>query len=226
MKTNLALLQDVIQNQKVVLPLDSVIHRSRYCPVDLSVENDELGTFSLSNVDDCQRYLDGVLKKKDAKVAYGGYLEKRKLYEKANRFSKEPRRNIHLGMDFWCGDGTNVIAPIDGIVHSFNNNSDFGDYGPTIILEHHIESLFFYSLYGHLSIDSLEDLRMGQPVVQGSILGRLGTTSLNVGYAPHLHFQLIFNLQEHIGDYPGVCAEQDLDFYKTNCPDPNLMFHF
>jgi hypothetical protein len=36
------------------------------------------------------------------------------------------------------------------------------------------------------------------------------------------HFQIIENIGDHIGDYPGVCSASDRAFIY-NCPDPNLL---
>ncbi|RTL14452.1 MAG: peptidase M23, partial [Flavobacteriaceae bacterium] len=30
-------------------------------------------------------------------------------------------------------------------------------------------------------------------------------------------------MEGKIGDYPGVCNEKTLLFYKSNCPDPNFL---
>ncbi|WP_343485788.1 peptidoglycan DD-metalloendopeptidase family protein [Allomuricauda sp. d1] len=204
-----------------ILLLDGRIAYKHYCHIDLSVHNPELKTFSISDASQCQRYIDLVLERKGCKVAYGGYLERRNLYSKSERFSEGNMRDIHLGMDFWCKAGTEVIAPLDGVVHSFNNNLDNGNYGPTLILEHSIASVTFYTLYGHLSLKSLSLYKNGKLFKKGAVLGWLGTPDVNVGYAPHLHFQIIINLHEFRGDYPGVCAEKDLELYKSNCPDPN-----
>jgi len=46
---------------------------------------------------------------------------------------------------------------------------------------------------------------------------------INGDYAPHLHFQIIIDMEEKTGDYPGVCSENKLEFYKNNCPNPNLL---
>ena len=46
---------------------------------------------------------------------------------------------------------------------------------------------------------------------------------MNGDYAPHLHFQIIKNIADYEGDYPGVSSKNDLDFYSANCPDPNLV---
>jgi murein DD-endopeptidase MepM/ murein hydrolase activator NlpD len=112
---------------------------------------------------------------------------------------------------------------IPKLVHSFKNNTNFGDYGPTIILKHTIEDVDFYTLYGHLSLESLQDLCVGQTFKKGAQIATLGDASVNGDYAPHLHFQIIDDIQDFVGDYPGVCSKKDLEFYKTNCLDPELM---
>ena len=108
-------------------------------------------------------------------------------------------------------------------MHSFKNNTNYGDYGPTIILKHHINDIEFYTLYGHLSMESIVNTSVGQFFKQGEQIATLGDVSINGDYAPHLHFQIIKDIQDYKGDYPGVCSKQDLDFYLNNCPDPNML---
>ncbi|TAI49367.1 peptidoglycan DD-metalloendopeptidase family protein [Flagellimonas allohymeniacidonis] len=209
-------------NEGAIKVLDSEIPLSDYITIDLSVTNDDLDHIDLTSPDECQAYVEKVLGN-NKQVAYGGYLEKRGLYAKAARFRAKGERDIHLGMDFWCKAGTKVVVPIDGQVHSFANNSDFGNYGPTIILKHKWQAKSFYTLYGHLSIESLKDLQEGRQFEKGTVLGTLGTPDINVNYAPHLHFQIVLDIEDHYGDYPGVCSQNDLDFFKKNCPNPNLL---
>jgi murein DD-endopeptidase MepM/ murein hydrolase activator NlpD len=75
-------------------------------------------------------------------------------------------------------------------------------------------------LYGHLSANSLSGLKVGMTFKAGQKLGKLGIFEENGGYAPHLHFQLIKNIGNWRGNYPGVCSVEDLNYYKENCPDP------
>jgi hypothetical protein len=51
----------------------------------------------------------------------------------------------------------------------------------------------------------------------------LGLPPINGDYAPHLHFQIIIDMENKKGDYPGVCSSKTLAFYLQNCPDPNLL---
>ena len=205
--------------------LDTVIPIQEYVPLNLSKDNKELLDVNITDPIVCQHYIDSVLKHKQGSIAYGGYLEERNLYNDKESFTtnSKPVRNIHLGIDYWCAARTNVIVPLNGTVHSFKNNNIVGDYGPTIILKHVLGDYMFYTLYGHLSVDSLDGLFINKQFKAGEILGRLGTPNINVNYAPHLHFQIIRDLQGNMGDYPGVCVKIRLPYYQQNCPDPNIL---
>lgn len=219
-----SLLQSFI-NIKATQVLDPIISMDLYTEVDLSISNTALKDIDISDPFVCQQYIDQVLVENDATVAYGGYLEQRNLYSGNTNFisEQEERRDIHLGMDFWAAAGTRVVAPLKGEVHSFHNNATKGDYGPTIILTHNLGEFTFHTLYGHLSLESLDGLYVGKLYEQGERMATLGTTDINVNYAPHLHFQLILNLEGKKGDYPGVCRASEVEFYRENCPDPKLL---
>ena len=45
----------------------------------------------------------------------------------------------------------------------------------------------------------------------------------NGHWPPHLHFQLIRELGDWSGDYPGVCKYSEKEKYLANSPDPDLM---
>ena len=212
-------------SEKPLKVIDASITFEEYIPISISSENKQLN-FDVSSSSEWEIYIAQYLKEKKAKVAFGGYLEKRNIYNRSEYFtkqSKENQRNIHLGIDLWCDANTAVLAVLDGEVHSFKNNTNHGDYGPTIILKHTIDNGVFYSLYGHLSEDSLNNLSVGDKVSHGEKLAVLGDNSVNGDYAPHLHFQLIIDMEGNLGDYPGVSSEKTLNFYKENCPNPNLL---
>lgn len=185
--------------------------------LDLSAKNTELNS---SIYGDTAAFCDYISAKLAGKIGYGGYLEHRVVYESHENFATAAAdfRNIHLGVDFWTTAGTSVYAPLTGIVHSFQVNPGSGNYGPTIILYHPAENI--YSLYGHLASEDLVALEVGEPVVAGQLLCHLGKPEENGGWPPHLHFQLIRDMQGMLGDYPGVCSQRDVAFYANNCPDP------
>ncbi|MGB0974869.1 MAG: peptidoglycan DD-metalloendopeptidase family protein [Flavobacteriaceae bacterium] len=206
--------------------IGEVYEQHTYAPLDLSIENTELHHFDITNAVAFENYINGVLKKNNANVAYGGYNETRNIYSRSSHFfteNKRDERNIHLGLDLWCAVNTPVLTALDGTIHSFKNNTNFGDYGPTIILEHQINGVVFYALYGHLSLASLDGIAVGDKLKKGEVVGYLGDATVNGDYAPHLHYQLIKDLQGNFGDFRGVTSLNDQVKDLANCPDPNLL---
>jgi very-short-patch-repair endonuclease len=134
----------------------------------------------------------------------------------------EPRR-LHLGIDIWGKPYTRVMAPLDGIVHSFAFNNAYGDYGATIILTHNLEGSTFYTLYGHLSLNSIKNMQEGDVVRKGDVFCEFGIPFENGQWPPHLHFQIIRDMQGMKGDYPGVCRFSERESYLANCPDADLI---
>lgn len=208
----------------------SFLFENRYFPkdfrkIDFSISNEALDIKLLSDPIKMDKWIAQEMGDLSI-IAYGGYLESRNLYAHNQLFnSKNSRlqnRNIHLGIDFWSSASTPIFSPLDGVIHSFNNNVSPGDYGPTIILFHENNKSSFFSLYGHLSINSINTLKVGDIIKKGDILGYLGESFENGGYAPHLHFQIILDLENNFGDYPGVCCKEDLLYYTSNCPNPEL----
>ena len=159
--------------------IDSKISYDRYAPLVISDKNIDLSNFDIYSSLEWEKYINLFLEDKNVKIAFGGYLEKRNIYDRSKYFkclAENKRRNIHLGIDFWCKEGTKVLAVLDGEIHSFKNNNHYGDYGPTIILKHKIKEEVFYTLYGHLSLLSIEKLKVGDFILKGSVIGYLGNS--------------------------------------------------
>ena len=161
-------------------------------------------------------------------IGVGGYMEKRAIYQRASNGCSYNAdggelRNIHLALDFWTEADTTIYSPLDGVVHSMLYTTDVGQFGGCIVLAHDIEGIRFHSLYGHLSRNSVVDYEPNQAVKAGQALAKLGTSYENGWWPPHLHFQLILDMQGYEGDYVGVSAASALSFFSQNCPDPNLL---
>jgi hypothetical protein len=179
---------------------------SRYNPVVLSGRYGE--------------YLDQLTEKQEL-AAWGGYLEDRHVYAQHALFcDQEEARSIHLGIDIWAPAGYAVCAPVSGTIHSFQDNAGPGNYGPTVILEHHLQVVDFFSLYGHLSRESLIPLKAGYEIAAGEVIGHIGTEIENGNWLPHLHFQVMASLVGNTGDFPGVCTRTEAPFWAGICPDP------
>lgn len=197
---------------------DIVLH------IDLTENNTDLHTLDLLNVEVMHEYVSRKIKEANAVCAVGGYLENRYIYRTTEHFqqSAEPR-SIHLGVDVWAKAGTPVYAPMQGIVHSFANNDNIGDYGPTIILEHILEEYTFYTLYGHLNFECLEDIYEGKNIKAGDKIAEFGNYPINGNWSPHLHFQVITDMLGKKGDFPGVCEPSRKEEFARICLDANVL---
>ena len=194
--------------------------------MDFSDHNPELAGIDLENTNSFSLYVDQKLKKANAKYGIGGYNELRDLYSRSKVFdavgNEEPRR-LHLGIDIWGEVGTKVYAPLGGMVHSYAFNKEFGNYGATLILLHQLDTLTFYTLYGHLSLEDIARVSEFQYIVRGHVIGHFGKPEENGHWPPHLHFQVIKDMRINKGDYPGVCKFSERNKYLSNCPDPDAI---
>lgn len=195
--------------------------------LDFTSANKELSKDVLENITLFTGYINQQLAAHGARYGIGGYAEHRTVYSMSRLFDaetpgEEPRR-LHLGTDIWGKPNTAVMTPLDGIVHSFGFNNRFGDYGATVILSHQLEGITFYTLYGHLSLNSMKNMYEGQRVERGEVFAELGIPAENGGWPPHLHFQVILDMREWKGDYPGVCKYSEKEAWLANSPDPDFL---
>jgi peptidoglycan LD-endopeptidase LytH len=206
----------------------------------LTKHNTTLTEFIFNDTEAFTQYIQQQLTKTNSRYLMGGYNELREMYKRSALFNfeksnlrtagtpfnnnAEPRR-LHLGIDIWGPAGTEVYAPLGGMVHSFANNNNYGDYGATIILQHQIDMVQFHTLYGHVSLKDIETLRIGQVITRGQPFAHFGTPVENGNWPPHLHFQVIEDMEFKEGDYPGVCKASEAKKYLLNCPNPNLILN-
>ena len=222
------ILQELQRYQKAFHPVvafDPV--RDKLLPFDFTAANKELTGDILLSANQFITYVNEKLNKANARYGIGGYAEHRTVYSGSKVFDgnapgEEPRR-LHLGVDIWGPPHTAIMAPLDGFVHSFAFNNRFGDYGATIILTHLLEGFTFYTLYGHLSLGSIKNLREGELVKKGEVFAAFGIPAENGSWPPHLHFQLILDIGEWKGDHPGVCKYSEKEKWIANSPDPDII---
>lgn len=208
-------------DQNVIFPvMGEWLMPENSIPLDFTAENTDLLTVDLKSTVKFNDYVFGYLQQRNKHYGYGGYLENRIIYQRSKHFQKGESRCMHLGMDVWCEAFHPLYAPLDGTIHSFADNNNFGDYGPTIVLAHEWKGQEVFTLYGHLTKKSLETLKVGQSIKKGEAFCEVGPYPENGDWPPHLHFQYISDMGEHFGDFPGVCAPSQLNVYREVCMNP------
>lgn len=191
--------------------------------MDFTENNKEVTDTIVNDIELFIQYIKATLIRNNARYGIGGYNEIRNIYRRSKLFDDNEPRSVHLGIDIWGKPYTRVMAPLDGIVHSFAFNNMLGDYGATIILTHRLNDFSFHTLYGHLSLNSLKNLSPGQLIRKGDVFTEFGIPFENGQWPPHLHFQIILDMEGKEGDYPGVCKPSEREKYLSNCPDPELI---
>ncbi len=164
-----------------------------------------------------------------ASIAVGRWNEARRWYAsylfRVETDEGPDWRTVHVGIDLFAPAGTVVRAPLDGSVAAVRDNAGHLDYGPTLVLRHEPGGgdVVFHTLYGHLAPEVLTSLTPGQEVRAGQAVAAVGAPPGNGGWAPHLHFQVIADLLDRDGDFPGVARPSERALWCSICPDPNLL---
>jgi len=222
------LIAAIKKNQQVLHPVVTFNAESeKLVALDFTAANSSLTPDIIEHPEKLGQLISEILKRKHARYGIGGYGELRVLYSRSQLFdatngTEEPRR-FHLGVDIWGAAGSPVFAPLGGMVHSLGFNNNSGDYGATLILLHQLEGIPFYTLYGHLRLADITALKEGQYVSRGQQIAGFGEIHENGNWPPHLHFQVIIDIELKKGDYPGVCRYSEREKYLINCPDPDLI---
>jgi len=196
--------------------------------LDLSVGSSLSAKTEGVSLEKQQEIFNGYLSEMKAEIGVGKYAEARSFYAAKeflnNSLDGHEKRTIHLGIDIFAPSGTSIYAPIEGVVHQLQDNQSLLDYGPTVILRHKFtDGPEFYTLYGHLSSDCLKTLQIGQVIKGGMPLDKIGNSNENGGWLPHVHFQLILDLFDFDGNYPGVALPSRKKVWSSICPDPGIM---
>jgi 4-aminobutyrate aminotransferase-like enzyme/Ser/Thr protein kinase RdoA (MazF antagonist) len=209
--------------------LDIAPRKARSHVFDLSVSSLFLGADPQNA--DCAKLsaaIDEELQRANKALGIGRYNEARLLYTspifQTSRNATDEHRTIHLGIDLFVPPGSAVHAPLAGTVEAFADNAQSLDYGPLVILKHATSGgEAFYSLYGHLSRDTLKNLSIGQQLKAGEIFATIGSAQENGGWPPHLHFQVITDLLDLSTNFPGVAAASQRSLWTSISPDPNAL---
>lgn len=127
----------------------------------------------------------------------------------------------HLGVDFSCKVGSEVMATADGVVESVTDNP--GGYGKLVTIDHGNE---YKTRYAQLSEFKVKE---GDEVKKGQVIALSGNSGMST--APHLHYEVQkgdkrINPLDYIDDYdfkPGakeIKSEASNDDLKLSSQNP------
>jgi len=206
------------------------VNRNNVHRVDMSVGSTWLGNETEYNDNDLMEYkLTNLRKQNNDSIIAGGYLEPRPIYTtdayKVEGNSGPEFRSVHLGIDFWLPAYTPVYALFDGIVEIAVNYTGDKEYGGLVILKHKADDIKFFTLYGHQTVESVMKLKKGDIISKGQKISELGPPQENGNWAAHLHFQVMLDMLGNEIEFPGVAYPDQVDIWKSICPDPNLFFN-
>jgi len=112
-----------------------------------------------------------------------------------------PGDRTHQGIDIFAPRGTAVISTTRGIVSRVGENS----LGGTVVWILGPAGDRHY--YAHL--DSVADIRSGQRIVAGDMLGTVGNTGNARGTPPHLHYGIYRNRVGAVNPFPLLSPPSD-----------------
>ncbi len=107
---------------------------------------------------------------------------------------------FHAGMDFTAPTGTDVYATGNGVISEVK--SERRELGNHIIIDH---GYGYQTIYAHLDHFNV---RVGQKVKRGDVIGFVGCTGLST--APHLHYEVKIN---------GLNVDPALYYFNDLTPD-------
>jgi 4-aminobutyrate aminotransferase-like enzyme/Ser/Thr protein kinase RdoA (MazF antagonist) len=169
----------------------------------------------------------------DAVVAIGRYGEDRNVYAGDQFTTDAPEtRSVHTGIDLFVADGTPVHSMLPGTVETVVDNDLPFDYGPTVIVRHDAgDAGPFWVLYGHLSRRTLSTVRPGQRVEAGEVIAFVGDHTVNGGWAPHVHIQIMTDLMADPdvgpdGNFEGAGEPSRMSVWRQIVPDADLLLRF
>jgi 4-aminobutyrate aminotransferase-like enzyme/Ser/Thr protein kinase RdoA (MazF antagonist) len=160
----------------------------------------------------------------------GFYGEPRLIYT-ADAFYNGPykasdRRTVHLAIDVFAPAQTPLYAPLAGTVVAIADRNQHLDYGGVVILEHSTpKGDNFYTLYGHLNPEIMDNLKIGDHIPKGRAFCKLGDNTQNGGWSPHVHFQMGLTMAGMGDDWPGVSDPDDRDLWLSLFPNPAALLN-
>ena len=206
-----------------VYPLFGDLLKEEPYVFDFSSENPKTLNYNLNNFQEFNEDIFSELKNSGKKWGIGKYLEERKNILRGSINIINEKRIYHLGLDIIVPYNSLVFCPLDGYVYNLGKETQKGNYGGYLILKHKINNETFYSLYGHLKTP--HKVQLGQKILAGQELARIGKETDSGGWFCHLHLQIITQkaMNEGYSEW-GYITEKLLPIVEEYFPNPNSLF--
>jgi len=206
-----------------VYPLFGDLLKGEPYVFDFSSKNPKTLNYNLDNFQEFNEDIFNELKHSGKKWGIGEYLEERKNILRGSINIINEKRIYHLGLDIIVPYNSVVFCPLEGKIHKLGKETQKGNYGGYLVLEHKINNQTFYSLYGHLKTP--HKVQLGEKILAGQKLARIGRESDSGGWFCHLHLQIITQkaMNEGYSEW-GYISEKLLPKVGEYFPDPNFLF--
>ncbi len=166
-------------------------------------------------------------KSNNKNLIISGYLEKREHMFRTLGCQQmvQEKRFFHLGIDLCRPKNSPIFTPLDGKVINAGYEKGEGNYGGFIVLQHEINRIIFFTVYGHLNPQKLPI--KGKNLKAGQLLAFLGDFHQNGNYFHHLHFQVLSQKGFENGFISkGYCTTQQLETIEEYCPNPGFLIRY
>ena len=206
-----------------IYPLFGDLLKGQAYVFDFSSKNPKTLDYNLNNFQEFNDTIFDELKNSGMKWGIGEYLEERRNILRGSINIINEKRIYHLGLDIIVPYNSIVFCPLDGYVHKLGKETQKGNYGGYLILKHKIKNQTFYSLYGHLKTP--HKIQLGQKILAGQELARIGKETDSGGWFCHLHLQIITQkaMNEGYSEW-GYISEKLLSKVEEYFPNPNSLF--
>ena len=212
-----------ILKEENIYPLFGDLLKGQPYVFDFSSKNPKTLDYNLNNFQEFNDTIFDELKNSGMKWGIGEYLEERRNILRGSINIINEKRIYHLGLDIIVPYNSIVFCPLDGYVHKLGKETQKGNYGGYLILKHKIKNQTFYSLYGHLKTP--HKIQLGQKILAGQELARIGKETDSGGWFCHLHLQIITQkaMNEGYSEW-GYISEKLLSKVEEYFPNPNSLF--
>ena len=190
---------------------------------DFSSKNPKTLEYNLNDFKEFNDDIFNELKNSGMSWGIGKYLEERRNILRGSINIINEKRIYHLGLDIIVPYSSVVFCPLDGTVYKLGKETQKGNYGGYLVIKHEIKDQTFYSLYGHLKTP--HKVKLGQELVAGQEIGKIGKESDSGGWFCHLHLQIITQkaMNERYSEW-GYISEELLSKVEEYFPNPNFLF--